>query len=115
MNALGYAVLKGYGTTDGVASSIESLDHLHGKWVWRECCRIVNGVCFPLSFRNFIERGESFDVGPPLQFIHGPLGHNIVIRQFINGNTIKIWYVEGRLVRHDRCGCERLATGLGQI
>jgi hypothetical protein len=90
--------------TDGITSLIKSLDHLHGKWVRRECYRIVNGVCFPLSFRIFIERGESCNVVAPLHLIHNPLGHNIVVRQFISGNTFEIRYVEDRLVRHDGRG-----------
>jgi hypothetical protein len=91
--------------TDGVAFLIKSLDHLLGKWVRRECCRIIDGVCIPLSLCIFIERGEScVGMSPLLYFIHGPLGHKIVVRQFISGNTFEIRYVIVRLMNHDRRG-----------
>jgi predicted nucleotidyltransferase component of viral defense system len=92
--------------TDGVASLIKFIDHFHGKHsVLRQCCRIIDGVRLPLSFRIFIERSESRVGMSPLHFIHNSLGQNIVVRQFIRGNTFEIRYVEDRLVshmRHDR-------------
>jgi hypothetical protein len=116
-NALGWAIVKGYTVTDGVAFSIKFLDHIHGKWVRRKCCRIVDGVRFPLSFRSFIEWGESFSgVSQPLQFIHGPLRLDKVARQFVSGKTFEIRYVEDRLVNwHDKCGGERSGNGGEQL
>ena len=64
----------------------------------------IAGVSVPGVSRSFIVRYESFGLVSPLQFIHGPLAHNIVVSQLFNRKTFGITYVKDRLVNRDGRG-----------